>query len=295
MRSAVLGIPSTDALRQDVVELVAQKIPSIQSKVALVVDLAPRSVHGHRADLVSRSDEPLQQAGHVEPVTALLLDARERFRTGAIDAAALRAVEDDAIRGVVKLQEDLGLRGITDGEYRRTYFHIDFLTQLQGVQTKGGIHVKFHSAKGDVDFEPPVMQVTGKVGHAKPIQRADFEFLRSVTSRTPKVTIPSPTMLHFRGGRDAISRDAYPDLEAFYRDVAAGYADELSSLGEAGCTYVQFDDTNLAYLCDERMREGARQRGDDPRHGRETIGRLVKLIDRCAGASHFARATGARI
>ncbi len=204
-----------------------------------------------------------------------LLDARERFRTGAIDAAALRAVEDEAIRNIVRFQEDLGLRGITDGEYRRTYFHIDFLTQLQGVQTKGGIHVKFHSAKGDVDFEPPVMQVTGKVGHAKPIQRADFDFLRSVTTRTPKVTIPSPTMLHFRGGRDAISREAYPDLDAFYADVAAGYADELASLGEAGCTYVQFDDTNLAYLCDARMREGARQRGDDPNELPRRYARLI--------------------
>jgi 5-methyltetrahydropteroyltriglutamate--homocysteine methyltransferase len=205
-----------------------------------------------------------------------LLDAREQFRTGAIDIAQLRRVEDDAIRGIVKFQEDLGLRGITDGEYRRTYFHIDFLTQLQGVTTKGGIHVRFHSAKGEVDFEPPVMQVTGKVGHDKPIQRADFEFLHSVTSRTPKVTIPSPTMLHFRGGRGAISREAYPDLEAFYADVAAGYADELRSLADAGCTYVQFDDTNLAYLCDETMREGARQRGDDPN---ELPRRYAKLIN----------------
>ncbi|HEY4139694.1 MAG TPA: 5-methyltetrahydropteroyltriglutamate--homocysteine S-methyltransferase [Casimicrobiaceae bacterium] len=193
-----------------------------------------------------------------------LLDAREQFRSGAIDGAKLRAVEDEAIRGIVKFQEDLGLRGVTDGEFRRAYFHIDFLTQLEGVETKGGIHVKFHSAKGEVDFEPPVMQVTGKVRHDKPIQRADFEFLKSATQRTPKVTIPSPTMLHFRGGRNAISREAYPDLEQFYADVAAGYADELKSLGAAGCTYVQLDDTNLAYLCDEKMREGARQRGDDP-------------------------------
>jgi 5-methyltetrahydropteroyltriglutamate--homocysteine methyltransferase len=204
-----------------------------------------------------------------------LLEAREQFRNGTIDAAQLRRTEDEAIRGIVKFQEDLGLRGITDGEYRRTYFHIDFLTQLQGVETHGGIHVKFHSAKGDVDFEPPVMQVTGKVRHDKPIQRADFEFLRSVTSRTPKVTIPSPTMLHFRGGRNAISQDAYPDLEPFYADVAAGYADELRSLGDAGCTYVQFDDTNLAYLCDERMREGARQRGDDPNELPRRYARLI--------------------
>ena len=228
------------------------------------------------ADVRARTTPPFR-ADHVGSFLRpkFLLDARERFRTGAIDAAALRAVEDEAIRNIVRFQEDLGLRGITDGEYRRTYFHIDFLTQLQGVQTKGGIHVKFHSAKGDVDFEPPVMQVTGKVGHAKPIQRADFDFLRSVTTRTPKVTIPSPTMLHFRGGRDAISREAYPDLDAFYADVAAGYADELASLGEAGCTYVQFDDTNLAYLCDARMREGARQRGDDPNELPRRYARLI--------------------
>jgi 5-methyltetrahydropteroyltriglutamate--homocysteine methyltransferase len=205
-----------------------------------------------------------------------LLDAREQFRTGAIDEGKLRAVEDEAIRGIVKFQEELGLRGVTDGEFRRTYFHIDFLTQLEGVETKGGIHVKFHSAKGDVDFEPPVMQITGKVRHTKPIQRADFEFLKRATTHTPKVTIPSPTMLHFRGGRGAISRDAYPDLEQFYADVAAGYADELKGLGAAGCTYVQLDDTNLAYLCDEKMREGARQRGDDPN---ELPRRYAKLIN----------------
>ncbi|HET9045875.1 MAG TPA: 5-methyltetrahydropteroyltriglutamate--homocysteine S-methyltransferase [Casimicrobiaceae bacterium] len=204
-----------------------------------------------------------------------LLDAREQFKAGAIDAAKLRIVEDEAIRGIVKFQENLGLRGITDGEFRRTYFHIDFLTQLEGVETKGGIAVSFHSAAGNVDFAPPVMQVTGKVQHKKPIQLRDFQFLKSVTTRTPKVTIPSPTMLHFRGGRGAISKEAYPDLEAFYADVAAGYADELNSLGAAGCTYVQLDDTNLAYLCDEKMREGARSRGDDPDELPRRYARLI--------------------
>ena len=227
-------------------------------------------------DIAARATPPFR-ADHVGSFLRpkFLLDAREQFRTGTIARDQLRAVEDEAIRGIVKLQEDLGLRGITDGEYRRTYFHIDFLTQLEGVETKGGIHVKFHSAKGEVDFEPPVMKVTDKVRHTKAIQRVDFEFLRSVTSRTPKVTIPSPTMLHFRGGRAGISRDHYPDLEAFYQDTAAGYADELQSLGEAGCTYVQLDDTNLAYLCDEKMREGARQRGDDPDELPRRYARLI--------------------
>jgi len=168
------------------------------------------------------------------------------------------------------------LQGITDGEFRRTYFHIDFLEQLEGVETRGGIAASFRSATGDVNFAPPVMHVTGKLRHVRPIQVADFAFLRSVAKRLPKVTIPSPTMLHFRGGRNAISREAYPDMEGFYDDVAACYRDELKQLGAAGCRYLQLDDTNLAYLCDPKMREGARQRGDDPN---ELPRRYAKLIN----------------
>lgn len=193
-----------------------------------------------------------------------LLDAREAAQRGQLSATELRSVEDRAIREVVKLQQDIGLRGITDGEFRRTFFHVDFLTQLDGVGEKGGMTVKFHKAGGDIDYAPPVMQVTGKVRHARPIQRRDFEFLASVTDRTPKVTIPSPTMLHFRGGRGAISEQAYPQLETFYDDVATAYAAEIADLAAAGCSYLQLDDTNLAYLCDARQREAARTRGDDP-------------------------------
>src|SRR5512143_2517164 len=194
-----------------------------------------------------------------------LLAARARAAAGELAPAGLRAVEDDAIRGVVRLQEELGLRGVTDGELRRTYFHVDFLEKLDGVEARGGLPAHFHTATGkEIDFAPPVLHVTGKVRHARPIQLADFEFLRAATTRTPKVTIPSPTMLHFRGGRGAISEEAYPDLEAFYDDVAAAYRRELALLGAAGLRYVQLDDTNLAYLCDPRLREGARQRGDDP-------------------------------
>jgi 5-methyltetrahydropteroyltriglutamate--homocysteine methyltransferase len=174
-------------------------------------------------------------------------------------------VEDRAITEIVKFQESVGLRSITDGEFRRTYFHIDFLEQIGGVKTD--IPVTIIRADGSQELAPPVIRVIDKVRHAKNIQLADYEFLKSQVSagNTPKVTIPSPTMLHFRGGRAGISREAYPELDpSFYDDVAQAYGDELRSLAAAGCNYVQMDDTNLAYLCDEKMREAARGRGDDP-------------------------------
>jgi 5-methyltetrahydropteroyltriglutamate--homocysteine methyltransferase len=194
-----------------------------------------------------------------------LLDAREQAAQGEISREQLRAVEDRAITEIVRFQQDVGLKSITDGEFRRTYFHIDFLDQLGGVKTE--LPVTIRKPDGSEELAPPVMRVVGKVRHVKNIQRADFEYLKSQVAPgcTPKVTIPSPTMLHFRGGRAGISREAYPELDPdFYDDVATAYGDELQSLYDAGCRYVQMDDTNMAYLCDEKMREAARQRGDDP-------------------------------
>jgi len=194
-----------------------------------------------------------------------LLEARAQKARGEISPEQLRTVEDKAITEIVKFQQDVGLKSITDGEFRRTYFHIDFLEQLGGVKTD--IPVTIRKPDGTEELAPPVIRVIDKVRHAKDIQKADFEFLKSQVGAgfTPKVTIPSPTMLHFRGGRAGISKDAYPELDpAFYDDVARAYGDELQSLYDAGCRYVQMDDTNLAYLCDEKMREAARQRGDDP-------------------------------
>ena len=194
-----------------------------------------------------------------------LLDAREQAARGEITREQLRAVEDRAIAEIVRLQEDVGLHSITDGEFRRTYFHIDFLEQLGGVKTD--IPVTIRRPDGSEELAPPVMRVIGKVRHVKDIQRADFEYLRTRVSagNMPKVSIPSPTMLHFRGGRAGISREHYPELEPdFYEDVARAYGEELQSLYDAGCRYVQMDDTNLAYLCDDKMREAARSRGDDP-------------------------------
>ncbi|HEY8711029.1 MAG TPA: 5-methyltetrahydropteroyltriglutamate--homocysteine S-methyltransferase [Burkholderiaceae bacterium] len=210
-----------------------------------------------------------------------LLDARAQRANGEITAEQLRAVEDKAITEIVKFQHDVGLQSITDGEFRRTYFHIDFLEQLGGVKTD--IPVTVIKPDGSEELSPPVMRVTGKVQHVKDIQRADFEYLKGQVDAlgkglTPKVTIPSPTMLHFRGGRAGISREHYPELEpAFYDDVATAYGDELRSLAAAGCTYVQMDDTNMAYLCDEKMREAARSRGDDPN---ELPHRYAKFINK---------------
>jgi 5-methyltetrahydropteroyltriglutamate--homocysteine methyltransferase len=209
-----------------------------------------------------------------------LLQARARRARGEIDAAQLREVEDRAIAEVVKFQEGVGLKAITDGEYRRTYFHIDFLDQLGGVETANPMQVQ--QADGSLKLAPPVIKVTGKVRHDRPIELDNYRFLQGqlAAGSVAKVAIPSPTMLHFRGGRAGISRDAYPELEpAFYDDVARAYGDELHALHAAGCRYVQMDDTNLAYLCDPKMREAARARGDDPnalpRHYAAFINKVV--------------------
>jgi 5-methyltetrahydropteroyltriglutamate--homocysteine methyltransferase len=196
---------------------------------------------------------------------AYLLQARDQKAKGEITAEQLRAVEDKAIAEIVQFQQEVGLQSVTDGEFRRTYFHLDFLEQLGGV--KADIPVTIKRPDGTEELAPPAIRVIDKVRHVKDIQLADFNYLKSQVKAglTPKVTIPSPTMLHFRGGRAGISREAYPELDpVFYDDVAKAYGDELQSLFDAGCRYVQMDDTNMAYLCDEKMREAARQRGDDP-------------------------------
>ncbi len=195
-----------------------------------------------------------------------LLAARDQFAKEEISAEALRKVEDEAIRALVARQEDVGLKGITDGEFRRTFFHIDFLEKLDGVTVSyGEFAAKFRKDDGTtVGFAPPTIHITDKIKHGRSIQGADFDFLKGVVRQTPKVTIPSPSMLHFRGGRKAIDKTVYPDLEQFYADLADAYAEEIDDLAKRGCRYLQLDDTNLAYLCDPAIRESTRSRGDDP-------------------------------
>jgi 5-methyltetrahydropteroyltriglutamate--homocysteine methyltransferase len=209
---------------------------------------------------------------------ARLREARDKFFAETLTADELRAVEDECIREVVARQENVGLKGITDGEFRRTFFHIDFLERLAGVHTHYGEFVaKFRKDDGtEVGFKPPTIHVEGRIAHETPIQGPDFDFLKGVVTRTPKVCIPAPSMLHFRGGREAISAEVYPRMEDFYDDLAAAYRDEVADLAARGCRYLQFDDTNLAYLCDPAIRERTRARGDDP----DALARLYcKLVN----------------
>ena len=189
----------------------------------------------------------------------------------------LREVEDEAIAEVVRQQEDIGLQGITDGEFRRFMFHVDFLEQLDGVTvTEGNFLARFHRLDGsEIEFSPPTMGVDGPIRHARPIQGPDFDYLASQVTKTPKVSIPAPSMLHFRGGRQGISEEVYPDLEQFFDDLTAAYREEIADLASRGARYIQMDDTNLAYLCDPEVRERTAARGDDPDDLTRLYSRLV--------------------
>lgn len=203
---------------------------------------------------------------------------RTKWKAGEITASELRKIEDKAIKDAVSKMESIGLRSITDGEYRRDYFHLDFLKELDGVTVTGGIGANPNAKQADDKWTPPVLSVTGKLRHQHDIQVADFNYLKSIVTQTPKVTIPSPTMIHFRGGRKAIDIHSYPDMELFFHDLSAAYREEIDHLYQAGCRYIQLDDTNLAYLCDPKMREGAKERGEDPDELPNTYAALINSV-----------------
>ena len=191
---------------------------------------------------------------------AELAHARRQWHAGELETVQLKELEDRAIREAVTRQESIGLRSVTDGEFRRDWWHLDFLTRLDGVASDANPGPKF----GGPEEQPPIATVVGKVGCSAPIMVEDFAFLRSVANATPKMTIPSPSLLHLRGGRNAISRAVYPDLDEFWADVANAYASAIGHLSRAGCTYLQLDDVAFAYLCDPKIRENCRRNGDDP-------------------------------
>jgi methionine synthase II (cobalamin-independent) len=187
---------------------------------------------------------------------------RARFKRGEVDGATLRSAEDDAVREVVRRQQQIGLAAVTDGELRRDWWHLDFLSQLDGVTLKHNEGEKFKIA-GQSE-QPPIPTVTGRIGCSRPIMVDDFKFLKSVTTHTAKMTIPSPSMLHLRGGRAAIDKTAYPQLDAFWDDVAVAYRKAIAHLAAAGCRYLQLDDVAFAYLCDPKIQQNCRANGDDP-------------------------------
>ncbi len=220
--------------------------------------------------------EPPFRADHVGSLLRpkAVLDSRAQFATGSMTAAEKRAVEDEAIAQAVGRLESVGMRSITDGEFRRAWFHLDFLEQLAGVEVSGAIASSSNSAE-TVNFTPPRLAVTGPLRHVHDIQVDDFSYLAGITTQTPKVSIPSPTRVHFRGGGAAIDIESYPDLDVFFADLAQCYRDEIAALYKAGCRYIQLDDTNLAYLCDPKMRAGAVERGDDPNELPRTYAALI--------------------
>ena len=207
-----------------------------------------------------------------------LLTAREEFAAGRLTADELREVEDAAVTDVVRMQEEVGLSSATDGEFRRSSWHMDFLYSLEGVNPveDSELTVRFHNAEGDIEFTTPDLQVDGRIGLGEPIFADAFTALADrVGTATPKLTLPSPGMLHYRGGRAAIDETVYPDLELFRADLAAAYRAQIRAMADLGCHYLQLDDTSLAYLNDPKQREQLAARGDDADHEHERTIRLI--------------------
>jgi len=212
---------------------------------------------------------------------AELTAARAAFKNGELSRDRLTAVEDRSIREAVSRQEAVGLESVTDGEFRRDWWHLDFMAQLGGVTLIANPGPKF----GGTEEQPPMPSVTGRITCDRPVMADDYAFLKKTTAKTAKFTIPSPAMLHLRGGRSSISRDVYPDLDAFWADTAAAWRRAIGHLAAAGCTYLQLDDVSFSYLCDPKIQDTCRRNGDDPAKLPRTYADAVSgaLADRPAG------------
>jgi 5-methyltetrahydropteroyltriglutamate--homocysteine methyltransferase len=205
-----------------------------------------------------------------------LLDARRRRAAGEISATQLRTIEDAAILEAVRRQEAIGLAAVTDGEFRRTWFHLDFLQEFSNVEVvQAPMKAKFQTASGEIEMQPPALKITGRIGRPHPIFVDDFSYLRSIAKAVPKLTLPSPSMMHFRGGRRAIDTNIYPDIAVFYADLARAFTDEIRDLAAAGCRYLQLDEVNLAYLCDPALAAHVRGVGEDPATLPQTYAALI--------------------
>ncbi|MGH3388492.1 MAG: 5-methyltetrahydropteroyltriglutamate--homocysteine S-methyltransferase, partial [Actinomadura sp.] len=220
------------------------------------------------------SGRPPFRADHVGSLLrpAALLRARDDFAAGRIDAQELGGLEDEAIQEAVRMQREVGLRSATDGEFRRESWHMDFIYQLGGVaQVRDEtIKVAFHNKEKSYEWAPPSAHVVAPLELKETIFGDAFAFLRdTATASTPKLTIPSPSMVHYRGGRSAIDESVYPDLDRFWTDLTAAYAEEVRRLYDLGCRYLQLDDTSLAYMNDPAQRQHVAEIGGDPKHQHE--------------------------
>jgi 5-methyltetrahydropteroyltriglutamate--homocysteine methyltransferase len=229
--------------------------------------MSQRTTPPFRADVVGSLLRP-----------ASLLAAREKCKKGELTGEALRALEDDAIRDAVKLQEGVGLQAATDGEFRRELWHMDFLSRFVNAEMyEAGIKIKFHSEQGDIDFTPPGIRVVGRLARPEGgIFIKDFAYLKSVTRVIPKQTIPSPTNMHFRGGRKVIDAQAYPELDEFYADLARLYRQVIDGFAVEGCRYLQIDDVNFTYMCDPKLRADVRTNiNEEPEQLVHTYAKLI--------------------
>jgi 5-methyltetrahydropteroyltriglutamate--homocysteine methyltransferase len=248
---------------------------------------------------MARRSKPPFRADHVGSLLRPpeLLDAREQHKRGDIDDDQLRAAEDAAIADVVAMQRDVGLQSVTDGEFRRASWHMDFIYELGGIsRAQDDLKVQFRNTEGTIEFTPAALHVDAKINLDHTIFGDDFDYLQQAAddNQTPKLTIPSPSMVHYRGGAAAIDPSVYSDTDEFWRDLTGAYAAQVKAIAEQGCTYLQFDDTSLAYLNDPAQRAQLAERGEDAEHLHEQYIRHINeaLQDRPAGltvTTHMCR------
>jgi 5-methyltetrahydropteroyltriglutamate--homocysteine methyltransferase len=232
---------------------------------------------------IGRRGEPPFRADHVGSLLRpeVLLRARAKAAAHEITADALREIEDDSIRDIVAMQRDVGLQSATDGEFRRAAWHMDFIYQLEGVtQADEKMHVQFFNDAGTLEFAPAALRINDRIRLGETIFADHFRFLEEQVGPgiTPKLTIPSPSMVHYRGGRASVDPGVYPDLEGFWDDLTAAYAEEVRRLGDIGCTYLQLDDTSLAYLNDPKQRDLIASLGGDREHQHEVYIRNINRV-----------------
>ena len=222
---------------------------------------------------------PPFRADHVGSIlrTAPLKEAREKHFAGKLSAGDLKAVEDVEIRKIIRKQEEIGLEAITDGEFRRSWWHMDFLGEIDGVDIiEADQGIQFTG----VQTKARAPRVTGKLGSKAHPHIEHFKFLKANTTKTPKQSIPSPSMLHYRGGRKMIDRSVYPTMEEFYHDLGQAYRQAIHGFYAAGCRYIQIDDCSFAYLCDPKQREMLAARGDDPtKQGEIYVGMINAALE----------------